>query len=117
MPFIALIQVLLSLLTRTATSAVHSLSCILFRVLSYFKLEALTNSRFEKFKCRALAISPTQIFKNTKTFLFSCHKGYAISIRLANSEYFESFKYLFRNIANSGSLLLTVNYATYTWET
>ena len=96
MPFIALIQDLLSLLTRMATSAIHSLSCILFRVLPCFKLEALINLPFEKSNCRALAISPTQIFQNTETFLFSCHKGYAISIRLANSECFESFKYLFK---------------------
>lgn len=117
MPFIALIQDLLSLLTRTATSAIQSLSCILFRVLPYFKLEALTNLHFEKFKRRALFTSPTQIFQNTKIlFLFSCHKGYAISIRLAKSECFESFKYLFRNTVNSKFLFRIVNYATHIWE-
>lgn len=117
MPFIALIQDLLSLLTRTATSAIHSLSCILFRVLPYFQLETLTNLPFEKSKYRALAISPTQIFQNTETFLLSCHKGYAISIRLANSECFKSFKYLFRNIVHSRFLFLIVNYATQIWGT
>lgn len=58
-----------------------------------------------------------RFFKIPKLFfLFSCHKGYAISIRLAKSECFESFKYLFRNTVNSKFLFRIVNYATHIWE-